>query len=83
MATIVNTPAASHEHAFEESSSTISANTILWVVIALILAFMLLYFGLPVIRSAAAPVQAPQINVPDKINVDINPNAGGGNAPAP
>lgn len=97
MATIVNTPAASHEHVVSESDS--SSNAIWGILLVLLVAFLLFYFGLPLLRGAAsvgrAPQQiinnntppqgnnAPQINVPDKVNVDINPNAGGGNAPAP
>jgi hypothetical protein len=81
MATIVNTPAAAHEHVAEDSSSS-ATNLIIGVLVFLVLAFLLFYFGLPMIRSAAAPAQAPQINVPDKVNVDVNPNVGGGNAPA-
>jgi hypothetical protein len=99
MATIVNTPAASHEHVAEDSSSN-AMSIVIGLIVTLIVAFLLFYYGLPLIRSAAAPAQAPQqinnnappqgnqapqINVPDKVNVDINPNAGGqgGNAPAP
>ena len=101
MATIVNTPAASHEHLVEDSSSN-AMNIVLGLIITLIVAFLLFYYGLPLIRTATAPNQtpqqinnyappqqgnqAPQINIPDKVNVDINPNAGGGNggnAPAP
>jgi hypothetical protein len=95
MATVVNTPAASHEHMATESDS--SSNMIWGVLIVLVVAFLLFYFGLPLLRNiggAGAPQQinnnvppqganAPQISVPDKVNVDVNPNAGGGNAPAP
>jgi hypothetical protein len=85
MATIVNTPAASHEHMTTESDS--SSNMIWGVLIVLLVAFLLFYFGLPLLRGAAsvgrapqqiinnAPPQggnAPQINVPDKVNVDVN-----------
>lgn len=90
MATIVNTPAATHEHIADDSSSS-AMNMVIGLIAALIVAFLLFYYGLPLIRSAAAPAQAPQqvnnyappqgnnapqINVPDKVNVDINPNAG-------
>lgn len=73
MATIVNTPAASAP-ANGESSSMM--NLLVGVVVILVVAAIFFYFLLPAIRSATAPVQAPQINVPDKINVDVNaPNA--------
>ena len=72
MATIVNTPAATHDHAHEDSSSGSSVNLIIGILVALILLALFFYAGLPMIRSAAAPAQAPQVNVPDKINVDVN-----------
>lgn len=73
MATIVNTPAATHEHvARDESSSSSMMNLIIGIFIILLLAAFFLYVGLPMMRSATAPAQAPQINVPDKINVDVN-----------
>jgi len=70
MATIV-TPTTEHVH--ESDSSSI--NLIVGLLIVLALATLFFLVGLPAIRSAAAPAQAPQINVPDKINVDVNPNA--------
>ena len=86
MATIVNTPAASHEHVAEGSDSNSMLNLIIGVVVILILAALFFYVGLPLIRNAGGTVpqqvnnyappqqgnQAPQINVPDKINVDVN-----------
>lgn len=76
MATIVNTPAAAHEHVHDESSGS-SMSLIIGILIVLMLAALFFFVGLPAFRSAAAPAQAPQINVPDKVNVDVNPNAGG------
>lgn len=76
MATIVNTPAASGEHA--ESSSSMM-NLFIGVVIILLVVGFLLYIGLPMMRNVGSSSQAPQINVPDKINVDVNTP----NAPAP
>lgn len=75
MATIVNTPAATAP-AREESSSNPLSNLLVGLVIILVVAALFFYFLLPMIRNAAAPAQTPYINVPDKINVDVNPNAG-------
>ena len=70
MATIVNTPAAAHGHVDESSGSSMSL--IIGILIVLMLAALFFFVGLPTFRSVAAPAQAPQINVPDKINVDVN-----------
>lgn len=73
MATIVNTPAAEPAH---ESSSSSLMSLFIGVVIVLLVVGFLLYIGLPAMRSVGTTTQAPQVNVPDKINVDVN-------APAP
>jgi hypothetical protein len=82
MATIVNTP--THEHVGEESSGG-PINLLVSMLVILAVAFLLFYFGLPLLRNigGGAPTQinnvappqganAPQINIPDKINVDVN-----------
>ena len=79
MATIVNTPAAGEN---VESSSGSMMNLFFGVVIVLLVVGFLLYIGLPMMRSVGSAAQAPQVNVPDKINVDVNAPQGGGN-PAP
>lgn len=77
MATIVNTPAAAPAQTESNSSSMLSM--IIGVLIVLILAALFFYVALPMMRTAGSAVQAPQVNVPDKINVDVNTP----NAPAP
>lgn len=76
MATIVNTPA--HEHVASDSGSNSAVNLLVGVLVVLAVAFLLYYFALPMMRSAnnaAAPqITAPQVKVPDKINVDVNQN---------
>lgn len=72
MATIVNTPASEPAH---ESSSSLM-NLFIGIVIVLLAVGFLLYIGLPAMRSLGTASQAPEVNVPDKINVDVN-------APAP
>lgn len=64
MAVIVNNP--DHGHTIESNSGL---NTLLGVVILAIVVFALLYYGLPALRSG---FQAPQINVPGQIDVNVN-----------
>lgn len=82
MATIVNAPAAAHE----DTGTGISL--LVGVLLILAIAFLLFFFGLPVLRNlgtSSTPQQIntnnlPQVRMPDKVDVNINPNGG---APAP
>lgn len=65
MATIVNTPAAS-----EGNSS--SVGTVLAVILVLAFIGFMFYYGLPMMQNAGGGTQAPQIQVPDKIDVNVN-----------
>ena len=61
MTTIVNSPAPTNES---------NGSGFLLGVIALIgFVFILLYYGLPAIKNMG--VQAPQINIPNKIDVNV------------
>lgn len=71
MATIVNTPAAS------EPSSNSGMGFLLGVILLIVFMFLLFYYGLPALRSSASP----QINVPGKIDVNVNNPQGGNNNP--
>lgn len=78
MTTIVNTPAATTAN--HETTSGSMMNLIVGIFIVLLLAAFFLYVGLPIARNVGTATQAPQVNVPDKINVDVNtPQQGGGN----
>lgn len=89
MATIVNTPAQGHVQ--DESMANSGMNLLIGVITIAVVAFLLFYFGVPVMRSLGgsgggnAPQQInqnnppqgaggnnPQINIPDKVNVDVN-----------
>ena len=56
-----------HEHGEESSNSAVGL--IIGLVVLMIFAFLLFYYGLPALRSASS---TPQITVPDKIDVNIN-----------
>jgi hypothetical protein len=45
--------------------------TMLAVIIALAVLFLLLFYGLPLLRGAANTT-SPQVNVPEKIDVNVN-----------
>lgn len=60
MTTVVNNPAPSGD-----SGGT---GMLIGVVLLIVFVVLLLYFGLPVIRRAT---QAPQINVPEKIDINV------------
>lgn len=63
MATIVNTPSA------ERSEGPSSA---IMLLIVLILGILFVYYALPLIRQGTATPQAPSVNVPGKIDVNVN-----------
>lgn len=60
MATVVNNPS-------NGSNSTMSF--VLGLVLILVIGVFLVYFGLPLLRQSSAP----QISVPDQIDVNVNP----------
>lgn len=62
MATIVNTPAAS------DSNSSSGMGFLVGAILLIVFLFLLFYYGLPALRSSFS---APQVNVPGKIDVNI------------
>lgn len=59
MATVI------HEHTRDNGNSS---GTIIGLVLIVVLAILFFVYGLPLIRSYGTP----QVNVPDKINVNVN-----------
>lgn len=45
-------------------------NSLLGIVLLVIVILVLFYWGLPILRRTATP--SPSVNVPDKIDVNIN-----------
>ena len=78
MATIVNTPAATHEHYVEERPHT-SSNTLLTGLLLVIVVIALLYFLGPLLRGVSS---GASINVPKQVDVNVNTPQNGGGAPA-
>lgn len=63
MATIVNNPAPSGD-----SGGT---GMLIGVILLIVFVVLLLYFGLPVIRRATQAPAAPEINVPEQIDINV------------
>lgn len=59
------------EEHYHDSSNNNALGTILGFILAIILLVVLFQYGLPILRNARTP-SAPQINVPGKIDVNIN-----------
>jgi len=62
MTTIVNTPAPSND-------SSSGMGMIIGLIVLIVVAYLFIVFGLPAIRGMQ--VGAPQINIPSKIDVNI------------
>lgn len=48
-----------------------SMGFLLGVIMLIVFILALFYFGLPLLRSAT---RAPQVNIPDKVDVNVNQN---------
>lgn len=55
-----------HEHTNEGSNNALGL--IIGVVLLVLLAFLFLYYGLPMIRNT----MTPQVNVPSQVDVNVN-----------
>lgn len=49
-----------------------STGWIVGLILLLAVLFIFFYYGLPLLRSAGSVNTAPQVNVPDKVDVNIN-----------
>lgn len=45
------------------------------IILLLIFLFIFLYYGLPLLRNTGGSA-SPQLNVPNKIDINVNPNNG-------
>lgn len=67
MAVVVNTPTT-------ERQTDSGAGFLVGIILLVLLAFALFYYGLPALRNASQG-SGTNINVPDRINVDVNQGA--------
>ncbi len=63
MATVINNPGNS-----DAGNSNNNMGTIVVALVVLVIAVLFIFYGLPMLRSATT---APQINVPDKVDVNV------------
>ena len=64
--------AHTHIEHIHEGTTDSGMGFLMGIILLMLFIFMLFYYGLPVIRNTVAPQQAaPQINVPDKVDVNI------------
>lgn len=64
MTTIVNNPAPAND-------SGGGSGMIIGLIILVVFAFLFIVYGLPALRQLKTPQITPQINVPNKIDVNI------------
>lgn len=55
-----------HEHDGDSSSGM--SGLVIGLILLLVVVFLFIYFGLPLLRSA----MTPQVNVPSKVDVNVN-----------
>lgn len=67
MATVItrSEPVVEHDHYASEGGNS---GLILAVILVLLALFLFFYYGLPALRSAGSP----QVNVPGKVDVNVN-----------
>lgn len=68
MATIVNTPASTTDNGS-------GAGFMLGVIALLVFLAVLIFYGIPALQRAGSST-APSVNVPENIDVNVNPNGG-------
>ncbi len=54
-----------------EGKSNSGIGFLMGIVLLMFFMFLMFYYGLPVLKSTLSTPQAPQINVPDKVDVNI------------
>lgn len=64
MSTVVNTPASGSDNS--------GMGFLLGAILLIAVVFLFFYFGLPMLRGAAQAPQAPQIQVPGQIDVNVD-----------
>ncbi len=64
-----------HEHttaAPAAESSDSGMGFLMGVILLVVVLFLLFYYGLPALRSGTSQMTTPQVNVPGKVDVNVN-----------
>jgi hypothetical protein len=56
-----------HDH-YDAPQSSGSSNTLIGIILLAVVLFLLFFYGIPLIRSAATP----QIGIPSRVDVNLN-----------
>ncbi len=65
MATVVNNPPANSE-------ASGGSGFLIGIILLIVLAILFIFYGLPLLNNSVGGSQAPQVNVPGKIDVNVN-----------
>lgn len=65
MATIVNNPPAN-------SDSGGGSNFLIGIILLIVFVVLFIFYGLPYLNNYMGSGQAPQVNIPSKVDVNVN-----------
>lgn len=63
--------AHTHVEHIHEGSSDSGMGFLMGMILLMLFVFLLFYYALPVLRNGFGATQAPQINVPGKVDVNV------------
>ena len=63
--------AHTHVEHIHEGSSDSGMGFLMGMILLMLFIFLMFYYGLPVLRNSFSAPQAPQINVPGKVDVNV------------
>lgn len=66
MATVVNNPAPA------QTDGDSGSGFLLGVVLLIVFALVVIFYGLPYLSNSVTPPSTPQVQVPEKIDVNVN-----------
>lgn len=69
MATVINNPG--------ESASGDGMGFLVGAIVLIVAVFLFILYGLPAMRNAGSVNTAPQINIPDNVDININQGTSG------
>ncbi len=70
MATVINNP--SHAPAAPSSNEGVSAAAMIGIILAVLVVFAFIVYGLPALRNQSGTNGGTNVNVPERIELDVN-----------